>query len=195
MVLSTIRSNELVRKAIHLSSGTIPVLYWYGFEKEFMLKAVIILASGFLAAEYLRFHVPAVKQLFVKVFGSALRDHEYQKLTGATYVFTGSLICIFLFPKEIAVPSLLILSFSDTSAALIGIPFGKHPFLAKSREGSTAFFLVTLLILMLFDPESIAVNVGVALVLAIVEALPLKVDDNFLIPIVAGLLLSLSHIL
>ncbi|MEA3287967.1 MAG: SEC59/DGK1/VTE5 family protein [Candidatus Marinimicrobia bacterium] len=194
MTISSLRSNELVRKAIHLSSSAIPLLYWFGFERNIMLKGVIFLATGFLTAEYLRFHSQVGKQLFMKVFGSALRQHEHQKLTGATYVFTGSVLAIFLFPKEIAVPALLILSISDTFAALVGIPYGKHPFLAKSREGSITFFLTTLLILELFRPEDFLVNMVIALILTITEALPLKLDDNFVIPIAAGLLLSLTSL-
>ncbi len=195
MTPSAIRSPELVRKAIHLSSSAIPLLYWFMFEQDFMLKGVILLAAGFLLAEYLRFHVPKGRKIFENVFGSALRNHEHMQLTGATYVFTGSVVCIFLFPKEIAVPSLLILSLSDTFAALVGIPFGKHPFLAKSLEGSTAFFMVTLLILSIFLPENIVINLIVALVLTVVEAFPMNLDDNFVIPISSGILLSLVSLL
>ncbi len=195
MALSRIHSNELVRKAIHLSSSFIPLLYWLIFDRDLMLKVVIVLASGFLFAEYLRFHLPVAKQLFIKIFGSALRDHEQKKLTGATYVFTGAVLCIFLFPKEIAVPSLLILSLSDTFAALVGIPFGRHRFLAKTVEGSTAFFIVTLIILAFFFPDKIILNFIVALFLTVVEAYPSNLDDNFMIPLAAGISLSLMTML
>ncbi len=190
MALADIRAHELVRKAIHLSSGTIPLMYWYMFDRSLMLKIVIFMASGFLLAEYLRFQTPIGNKLFTKIFGSALRQHEYVKLTGATYVFTGAVLAIFLFPREIAVPALLILSFSDTFAALIGIPFGKHRFLAKSVEGSTAFFVVTLLILWLFYPENYLLNIPIAGLLTVAEAYPSHIDDNFLIPMVAGILLT-----
>jgi len=195
MALKDIRTHELVRKAIHMSSSAIPLMYWYLFDRDPMLKIVIIMASGFLLAEYLRFQSPGVKQLFTAIFGPALRPHEYQKLTGATYVFTGAVLSIFLFPEEVAVPALLILSFSDTSAALIGIPFGRHPFFAKSMEGSTAFFIVTLIILWLFYPERYISNIGIAGLLTVAEALPAKIDDNFMIPMVAGILLMLVHVL
>ena len=195
MSLSAIRMHELVRKAIHLSSSAIPLLYWFVLDRDIMLKGVIILSAGFLAAEYLRLHSPTGKRLFNLVFGSALRAHEHQNLTGATYVFTGSVLCIFLFPKEIAVPSLLILSLSDTFAALVGIPYGKHPFLAKSVEGSSTFFIVSLLILTLFFPGNLVFNILIAMVLTVAEAYPMNLDDNFVIPLLSGFLLSLASLL
>jgi len=195
MALSDLRKHELVRKAIHLSSSAIPLLYWFIFTRELMLKGVIILAIGFLTAEYLRLRYPQARKAFMLVFGSAIRGHEHSNLTGATYVFTGAVLSIFLFPKEIAVPSLLILSIADTVAALIGIPFGKHKFLAKSVEGSTGFFISTMIILTVFMPETIFINVLVALAITVSEALPLDIDDNFLIPLLSGCLLSLTSLI
>ncbi len=192
MSLTNLRSNELVRKAIHLSSSIIPLSYWYLFERDVILRGVIFLSLGFLTAEYLRMHSSGSKQLFLKFFGPALRNHEKKKLTGATYVFTGSVICIFLFPKELAVPSLLILSIADTFAALIGIPFGKHKFLAKSMEGSLGFFIVSMIILSVFFPHQLVLNILIAALVTIAEAFPMNLDDNFLIPILSGTLLMLA---
>ncbi|MBT4033207.1 MAG: phosphatidate cytidylyltransferase [Candidatus Marinimicrobia bacterium] len=195
MSLAKLQSHELIRKAIHLSSSIIPLSYWFLFEKHFTLQIVIVLALGFLTADYLRLKSGGIERLFMRIFGSALRQHEKKNLTGATYVFTGSVVAIFLFPKEIAVPALLILSISDTLAALIGIPFGKHKFLKKSLEGSTAFFISTLVILALFFPESIIVNIIIAAIVTLAEAYPMNLDDNFLIPILSGSLLSLATLL
>jgi dolichol kinase len=191
MSLSEIRSHELVRKAIHLSSAAIPLLYWFVLERHHVLEGVIVLAFLFLSAEYFRLHSETSRRLFMRVFGSALRSHEHENLTGATYVFVGAVLCIFLFPKEIAVVSLLILSVSDTCAALIGIPFGRHKFLSKSVEGSTTFFVVTMIILQLFLPASLLLNILVAAALTVAEAYPMDLDDNFVIPILSGILLSL----
>ncbi len=195
MSLAKLRSHELIRKAIHISSSIIPLSYWFLFERHFTLQAVIFLALGFLAADYLRLKSNGVEKLFMRIFGSALRQHEKKNLTGATYVFTGSVVAIFLFPKEIAVPALLILSISDTLAALIGIPFGKHKFLKKSAEGSTAFFISTAVILVIFFPERIVTCLVIACIVTLAEAYPMNLDDNFLIPILSGTLLSLVSLL
>jgi len=195
MSLANLRSQEVIRKAIHLTSSLIPLSYWFLFERAITLQIVIILALGFLTVDYLRLKSTAIGKMFMRVFGLALRSHEKQKLTGATYVFTGSVVAIFLFPKGIAVPALLILSISDTLAALIGIPFGKHKFLKKSLEGSAAFFISTLLILGIYFPETLLINIFVAAIVTLAEAYPMNLDDNFLIPILSGILLSLASLL
>ncbi|NQT62207.1 MAG: phosphatidate cytidylyltransferase [Candidatus Marinimicrobia bacterium] len=195
MSLAKLQNHELIRKAIHLSSSIIPLSYWFLFERHFTLQIVIFLALGFLTADYLRLKSGGIEKMFMRIFGSALRQHEKNNLTGATYVFTGAVVAIFLFPKEIAVPALLILSISDTLAALIGIPFGKHKFLKKSLEGSTAFFISTAVILAIFFPESTIISLIIAAIVTLAEAYPMNLDDNFLIPILSGTLLSLASLL
>jgi len=191
MSLAIIPRHELIRKATHLSSSLIPLLYWYVLDRDIMLKGTIFLASGFLLAEYLRFHLSSGAKIFFKIFGPALRSHEQIRLTGASYLFTSSVLTIFLFPRNIAVPALLILAISDTVAALVGIPFGRHRFLVKSLEGSTAFLVATVIILWFFIPGELYLVLITSCVLTITEAFPLQVDDNFLIPLLAGLMLSI----
>ncbi|MCF7808333.1 MAG: phosphatidate cytidylyltransferase [Candidatus Marinimicrobia bacterium] len=192
MTALSIRSNEVVRKAIHLSSAAIPLLYWHLFDKDTMLKGLLFISTGFLLAEYLRLRFDWAKKAFMLVFGPAIRAHEQQQLTGATFVFTGAVISIFLFPKTMAVAALLILSISDTLAALIGIPFGRHHFFRKSVEGSLAFLISSLLILFYFYPQAVFQNLIISLIVTLAEANPINLDDNFLIPILTGSLLFLS---
>jgi dolichol kinase len=195
MSLANLKSHELIRKAIHLSSAIIPLTYWFLVERELTLQIVILLSLGFLTADYLRLKSDVIEKIFMQIFGSALRQHEKKNLTGATYVFTGSVVAIYLFPKEIAVAALLILSISDTLAALVGIPFGKHQFLKKSLEGSSAFFLSTFVILSIFFPGALVFNILIAAIVTLAEAYPMNLDDNFLIPILSGTLLSLVSLI
>ena len=195
MSLSRLQSHELIRKAIHLSSSIIPIFYWFVADRHLTLQIVILLSLGFLTADFLRLKSGVVEKVFMGIFGSALRQHEKKNLTGATYVFTGSVVAIFLFPRDVAVPALLILSISDTLAALIGIPFGKHKFLKKSLEGSAAFFISTTILLTIFYPERLLINILIAAVVTLAETYPMNLDDNFLIPILSGTLLSLASLL
>jgi len=195
MSLAQLRSHEIVRKAIHLSSSLLPLAYWFLFERDQILHMVIFLSLGFLTAELLRLKSSSVEKLFMRVFGPALRKHEKEKLTGATYVFVGSVVAIFLFPKQIAVAALLILSISDTLAALVGIPFGKHKFLKKSLEGSLTFFISTTVILSIFFPEAMIINLIIAGAVTLAEAYPMNLDDNFVIPILSGILLSIASLI
>ena len=119
-----------------------------------------------------------------------LREDERKKgLTGATYLFLSMSITIFIFEKNIAVPALLILTLADSFAAIIGKLKGKHKFLCKSIEGSITFFLFVLGILCIFVPEIGITIIVIALLITIVEALPIPINDNILIPIFAGIFL------
>ncbi|MBC8190995.1 MAG: hypothetical protein H8E18_01315 [FCB group bacterium] len=65
----------------------------------------------------------------------------------------------------------------------------------KSVEGSTAFFVSTTTILILFYPEAIIINILIAGIVTLAEAYPMHLDDNFLIPILSGTLLSFASLL
>ena len=81
MSLAKLQSHELIRKAIHLSSSIIPLSYWFLFERHFTLQVVIFLALGFLTADFLRLRSDGIEKLFMRIFGSALRQHEKKNLT------------------------------------------------------------------------------------------------------------------
>jgi dolichol kinase len=116
---------------------------------------------------------------------------EAHAFTGATYVTLANLLAILLFEKEIAVTVLLFLSISDALASLVGIRFGRTRFFGKSLAGSVTFFISAVAIALWMLPAAwLTAPVG-ALVATVVEAVPIRVgkcrlDDNLLIPLVAG---------
>ena len=187
--------DELVRKLIHLCSLSIPIIYY--FIPRY--NAIIILSIFTFIAIVLdlsRYFYPSIGKIFYSVFGFLLREHEVdhkkKNLNGATYVFISALLCVLIFPKVFFITAFCILIVSDSSAALIGRKFGKHRFLAKSFEGTLAFF-ISASIVVLFTPkieyhtmEYIIVFISAA-VGAIVENISFGfADDNLSIPISIG---------
>ena len=195
---------ELVRKAIHLSSLSIPIVYFL-ITKSAALTILVPLTLVFLVADIGRlFHTPT-RILFDRYFGWLLRVHERnnetRRLNGATYVLLSATVCIWVFPKVIAISAFAILIVSDTAAALIGRKYGRHPFLKKSLEGALAF-LVTALIVIGLAPKAeyrfaeYLIGAIAALAGAVVEALTIAIDDNLSIPIVlAGVMWILYIVL
>ena len=185
---------ELVRKAIHLSSISILVFYYF-VPRSLTLVVFIPLTLMFVSIDVARHYHPAVQGWFYLRFGRLLRGHESdrarKRLNGATYVLISATLCVALFPKLVAVISLMIMIFSDLLSALIGRRFGKHRFLGKSIEGTCAFFFSALLIVIL-TPKidylfgEYLVGALAALTGAIVEALPWELDDNLTIPLSVG---------
>jgi dolichol kinase len=185
---------ELYRKGIHLSSLSIPVGYAL-LDRETLLWILLPLTALFLVADVTRFYSPWFRGLYHRFFGWPMREHERgpgtRNLNGASYVLLSACICILLFPTVIAITAFSILIVSDTVAALIGRKFGKKPFLGKSREGATAFFLSAVLVVLLtpkvhWSPAEYLIGTAGAGIGTVVESLPLHIDDNLSIPLSIG---------
>ena len=69
---------------------------------------------------------------------------------GSTYFIFSAILTILLFPKSIAIVSLLILILSDTAAAIIGKWIGRIRIFGKTLEGSMAFLITSLLIVWIY---------------------------------------------
>ena len=187
--------DELLRKLIHLTSLSIPIVYYF-ITAETAAIILGILAAVALIIDLSRYLHNETGKLFYKIFGFLLREHELDRkkknLNGATYVLISALVSILIFPKVIFITAFSILIISDSSAALIGRKFGKRKFLSKSFEGTLAFF-ISACIVILFTPkvggfiEEYLIGFAAAFVGAIVENISFKlVDDNLSIPLSVG---------
>jgi dolichol kinase len=201
--------DELVRKLIHLCSLSIPIIIYF-IPRTVSITILSILTVAAIVLDMSRYMYSPVGKVFYFLFGFMLRKHEVDEkkrnLNGATYVFISALICVIIFPKILFVTGFTILIISDSSAALIGRKFGKHKFLAKSLEGTLAFF-ISATIVVLFSPKidhlltEYVIGIIAAAVGAIVENISFGfADDNLTIPLSTGLtmwglyLLLLPHL-
>jgi dolichol kinase len=128
-----------------------------------------------------------------------MRSHEVDKkytLNGASWVFISAVVCIFIFPKLIAVTGFSILIISDASAALYGKKFGKHKLFTKSWEGTGAFFVSSFIVV---GVVGILVSApwtyflfgalgGLAAGFSEAASSVMKLDDNLSIPVSFGLI-------
>jgi len=177
---------EITRKIVHLVTLSIPIGYAL-MAKETVLFILLLLFLGFLAVDLLRHYHSGVASLFRKYFlGTVLREKEKATLMGATYFLFSILLTILLFPKPIAIASMLILILADTSAALVGKGIGKTPLFGKTLEGSMAFFLCAFLIVWVYPNLNRFSGSLAALGATVIEVLPTGIDDNLTIPLVAA---------
>lgn len=185
---------EIIRKAIHFCSLSIPIFYYF-VSKEAALAVFVPLMIGFLIVDIARYHHGPTQQWFYRTFGWILRRRESndnaKRLNGATYVLIAATLTVLIFPKIIAVTSFAILIIGDLNAALIGRRYGKHKFLGKSLEGSIGFFVSGLLVVALgpkleYRPEEYLIGIAAVAIGAIAEAASIEVDDNLSIPLAAG---------
>ncbi|MBM4279041.1 MAG: phosphatidate cytidylyltransferase [Deltaproteobacteria bacterium] len=177
---------EIKRKAVHLATLVIPIGYAL-ISDTTVLTFLIPFFLLYLVVDLLRHFHPGLASLFQKhFFGRVLREEEKPTLMGSTYFLFASILTIFLFPKPIAIASLLILILSDTAAALVGKSFGRVPIFRKTLEGSLAFFVSSLLIVWIYPGLDRLSGSFAALGAALIEVLPIPLDDNLTIPLVAG---------
>lgn len=188
--------SEILRKAIHLCSLSIPVIYYF-ITKELALKILIPLLILSLIIDLGRYYFKPIQDFFYNIFGFLLRrhekDHKKKNLNGATYVLISAVLVILIFPKIFVVTSFSILIIGDIAAALVGRKFGKRKFLMKSLEGTIAFFLFSCIVI-LFTPkiEGNLLEFIIGFISAAVGAIAENVsigwaDDNLVIPITVGI--------
>lgn len=195
---------ELMRKGIHMMSLSIPVAYYF-ISKDLALMILVPMTLLFVVADVLRsFHEPSFR-LYNRIFGRMLRPHEKTKekktLNGASWVLLSATFCVLVFPKVITITAFAILIVSDTVAALIGRRYGTRRFNDKSLEGSSAF-VISAIIVILFTPKlqyaaaEYFIAIAAAVIGAIAEVLSFDIiDDNFAIPVAIGSAMWLMYVL
>ncbi len=190
--------SEFYRKCLHLLLVIIPMTYHFLGKWE-SVKIFAIVTLVVVSFDFARSKSQVIKNIFQKIFGSVLREHETSgKLTGASFVALAACINFSLFKPEIAVTGFLILVISDTLAALIGKGIPSKPFFEKSLFGSLAFFISALIILFScggFYHSGLWFYIfGFFAVFCVTmfEARPsfLNIDDNFVIPIGFSLIMT-----
>jgi len=196
--------DEIVRKSIHLCSLSIPIVYYF-IPRNSALIILGIMAAIALFLDLGRYLSTTIGKIFYKFFGFLLRqhevDHKNHNLNGATYVLLSAFICVLIFPKVIVITAFAILIVSDTMAALIGRRFGKHKFLFKSLEGTSAFF-ISGIVMVLLSPKieyrfsEYIIGIIAAAFGAIIENVSFGLaDDNLVIPISIGIAMWILYLL
>lgn len=197
---------HLIRKVWHMGMGFFMVwLYWSGLSRT---TSVLLLTLGFgvfMCGEILRLRWPAFNRFAIRYMGVLMRDSEVNRMTGTTYYIAAVALAIGIFPKTIAILSILYLAFGDPIASVAGIMYGDRSIRFKNGKsligtlaGVCVCALITVLVLRssnLSFTQTLWITVCGGLAGGAAEMLPLDVDDNFSIPLVAGFALWLVFIL
>ena len=187
---------ELSRKAVHMLSVFFIVIYLAlsgFFDKTIALLVLLAMLIIGIELEYLRIEAK-YKIPFISDFWKLKRKKEKNHLGGEIFFLIGAIVCFAVLDYRIAIAAILMTTFGDMTAALIGTRFGRHWIpLWKDRawEGVLAEFAVDLVIgTALFNfflfPHAIWIALLMALTATIVETVVHKLDDNLLIPLFAG---------
>ena len=220
-----LKREEIQRKILHFIFGSIiplGIFYIPMYAQKMSWNALppwilppIILAfflAAFVILETLRFRVPAIQNIFHKIFGSMLRKEEVKKTTGATYILASSVLCSLVF-KNYPYVSLMVLStfiWGDAVAALVGQSVGKTKIGSKSLEGSIACLVLCLVFFLGIFPHlpflldkwngkiPLSLTIIASLCITVMELFPIKirgfeVNDNLSVPVITGIVMIVLY--
>ena len=183
-------NNEIFRKIIHLSSLLIPITFHYT-SFNFFISILLILLLAILLIN--RYYLYLSNYKYINIFLlNSMRSYEKKTLWGATYLILGFVIITLLFNKFIVILSMIISSFSDSMAAIIGIKFGKFRiFNNKSIEGFYVFFISTFTIVFFLSQLPLLYIFIISFTISLTELLTPAKYDNLAIPLSSSIILYL----
>ena len=185
------------RKAYRIFMGSItPLIYLLTHSIFFPLAITSFFLTLLLSLEYERWKNPSVWDYILKKYGKIFKTPP-GKLTGDTYFMIATFIILIFFEKNIAIPSLFFLVFEDAGSGIIGSKFGKIKiFPGKSFEGLLGGIIFNIIILFLifkFIELPFYILLSGALISAIVEVLPIKIDDNLTVGLITSTIMYLLN--
>ncbi|KAG8937629.1 hypothetical protein FRC03_007987, partial [Tulasnella sp. 419] len=119
---------EIPRKALHSSIG-FGVLYLYSQQPESVNPVIYALAGSLcviVPCDVLRLNYPPFERLYEKAVGFLMRESEKKTTNGVIWYMLGVIYTLALLPRDIAVSSILILSWCDTTASTFGRLYGPY---------------------------------------------------------------------
>ena len=182
------------RRLFHLSNCLILAILALIISRDTFLWLLFALSSLLLVVDIVRLTWFASNRLFIWVFRRLIRKQEVHQLTGSIYVLVGCLLTFILFDRDIAVAGMIFLGVGDAFAGIVGERWGRHKILGKSLEGTASFFVSSVMVGLIFqyivlDISFMVLVVG-ALCAAVVELLPLPINDNLAIPLLSAAIMT-----
>ena len=194
---------ETRRQIIHFS-GIASVFFALYFGKFVTGAGALIISAGLFALSFyvkmkneirkkLPFRIKFLENLedsFHQLLDSVERETSGVKYMGAILFFLGIGFSLLVFPLKIAILSVIVVSVGDSLSTLVGVHWGRHKTKInpkKSWEGTLGGFFGVLMGCLLFTNlwmAIIAAGVGM-----IMELLPVRINDNLLIPFSVGIVI------
>jgi len=189
---------EVRRQAFHICLGLAIIILLVNNILNSLILFIILIAGILISILSRKFKIPVIYS-FLKLFE---RKDILKTFPGKGVIsfLIGCLLVLQLFGRDIALASIMILTFGDSVSHLFGWHFGrkKHPLnCLKSIEGNIAGAFTGFLGAMLFVSPLPAFLASFGAMTA--EAIELRmnnkiIDDNIIVPLVAGTIIHLMRI-
>jgi dolichol kinase len=188
---------HLGRKIFHLVGGLGLLSLYFIFNRStaFILYGALIVIV--LMIEIVRLYSPSLNKYLYTRLGGVIRENEKQKMSGTVPYILGVGLSFYAYATPVAAAAICFLAFGDVAATTVGERYGKTKIGNKSLEGTAAFIVASLIVgfLLSFAGLQLAPWVMVlgALAAAGIELLPLSLNDNLMIPILAGAVMEFAN--
>lgn len=184
---------DIFREIIHLGSFLIPILSQFLNINRYILAIIILLTTILYTVSEFKRRIGTNFPLFTRLTKMAIMGAEKWGFADAPIFFAlGIFLTLILYPKQIGYAAITMLTLGDGTAKIIGKKFGTISFpynKAKKLEGTVAGIIAATIGSLLFvSPQKALI---VATLSMIVESIPLPINDNIIIPLVAGTLLMI----
>jgi len=189
---------EVRRQAFHICLGLAIIILLINNILNSLILFIILIAGILISILSRKFKIPVIYS-FLKLFE---RKDILKTFPGKGTIsfLMGCLLVLQLFEKNIALASIIILTFGDSVSHLFGWHFGrkKHPLnCLKSIEGNIAGAFTGFLGAMLFVSPLTALLASFGAMTA--EAVELRmnnkiIDDNIIVPLIAGTIIHLMRL-
>jgi dolichol kinase len=182
---------ELGRKAIHLFGLVVP-LGMMLIPRGITRWALVALFLISVVIDLLRRGDSPLAVAIRRLLAPVLRPHELSRFSGGTYILAAGALCNLLFALPVAVAALIAIILGDTAAVFVGRYLGRIRIGGrKTLEGSLGFFIAALLGILWMTQLPMHVKIIGSAAAAITEALPIPLDDNLTVPLVAGAVMTM----
>jgi len=184
---------ELVRKVVHIGTGHVLLIAWWLQIPTWLCVAAGVTFSAIALASHHTNILPMLNDVGRKTYGVFYYALSITVLVGLLWEHH----------PQYAVIGVMVMSWGDGMAALIGKRFGKHTFIymgnKRSLEGSLAMFVTSLIVMLgifasghSLSARDIGVAIPVAAIAAMLEAFSPGGTDNLSVPLASA---SLSYFL
>ena len=182
------RGSEYVRKVVHIGTGNIILLAWWMAIPAWAIVGAGIFFAGVTLLSYRFQLLPSINNVGRKSFGTFFYAVSIAILGGWFWSVDR---------PEFAVLGILVMTWGDGLAGLIGKQFGRHLYeiwgMKKSWEGSTAMAIVSSLVCcsvlsaaIEFSTSTVIISMVVGVSATVLEAFSKFGLDNLTVPIAAA---------
>ena len=159
--------------------------------------ACVALTLCFLLLELARLRTPFLNRWMGRRLAVVLKSEEQTKVTGATYFLIGATVANLAFGGRVGSLAIVYLALGDPCAAAVGRRLGRVRLWGRTVEGSLACLIVCLVAAIpaaaVLDEVHLVPAVVGAFAASVFQALPLRLNDNFTIPVGAAASMAIAE--